>query len=68
MLLLIINLLGLGLGLLGVWIISDLLSGPFGLGKAEGVRWSLVIFTLFGFLASTLFWMARKTLREETVS
>lgn len=67
-LLLIINLVGLGLGPLGVGIISDLLSGPFGLGKAEGVRWSLVLFTLFGLLASTLFWMARKTLREETVS
>lgn len=67
-LLFVINLVGLGLGPLGVGAISDLLSGPMGLGSAEGVRWSLVIFTLFGLVASTLFWMAGRTLREETVS
>lgn len=67
-LLFIINLLGLGLGPLGVGAVSDLLSGPMGLGSAEGVRWSLMIFILFGALASALFWMARKTIREEMVS
>jgi hypothetical protein len=39
-----------------------------GLGSAEGVRWSLMIFILFGALASALFWMARQTIREEMVS
>jgi len=67
-LLFIINLLGLGLGPLGVGAVSDFLSGPMGLGSAEGVRWSLMIFILFGALASALFWMARKTIREEMVS
>ena len=67
-LLFLINLIGLGLGPLGVGAVSDLISGPLGLGMAEGVRWSLMIFILFGALASTLFWMARKTIREEMVS
>lgn len=67
-LLFLINLIGLGLGPLGVGAVSDLISGPLGLGMAEGVRWSLMIFILFGALASALFWMARKTIREEMVS
>ncbi|MGV3480734.1 MAG: spinster family MFS transporter [Sphingobium sp.] len=67
-LLFLINLIGLGLGPLGVGAVSDLISGPMGLGMAEGVRWSLMIFILFGALASTLFWMARKSIREEMVS
>ncbi|MBY8824524.1 spinster family MFS transporter [Sphingomonas colocasiae] len=67
-LLFLINLIGLGLGPLGVGAVSDLISGPLGLGMAEGVRWSLMIFILFGALASALFWMARKTIREEMTS
>ncbi|MCW0198194.1 MFS transporter [Sphingopyxis sp.] len=67
-LLFIINLIGLGLGPLGVGAVSDFLSGPMGLGSAEGVRWSLMIFILFGALASALFWMARSSIREEMVS
>jgi hypothetical protein len=67
-LLFLINLIGLGLGPLGVGAVSDLISGPMGFGTAEGVRWSLMIFILFGIVASALFWMARKTIREEMVS
>jgi len=67
-LLFVINLIGLGLGPLGVGAISDFISGPLGLGAAEGVRWSLMIFTLFGAVASGLFWLARRTIREEMVS
>ena len=67
-LLFIINLIGLGLGPLGVGAVSDFLSGPMGLGSAEGVRWSLMIFIMFGALASALFWMARSSIREEMVS
>lgn len=67
-LLFIINLIGLGLGPLGVGAVSDFISGPMGLGSAEGVRWSLMIFILFGALASALFWMARSSIREEMVS
>lgn len=67
-LLFIINLIGLGLGPLGVGAVSDFLSGPMGLGSAEGVRWSLMIFILFGAVASGLFWLARSSIREEMVS
>jgi len=67
-LLFIINLIGLGLGPLGVGAVSDFISGPMGLGSAEGVRWSLMIFIMFGAVASALFWMARSSIREEMVS
>jgi hypothetical protein len=32
------------------------------------VRWALMISTCFGVLAFLLFWMARKTIREEMES
>lgn len=67
-LLFIINLIGLGLGPLGVGAVSDFIGGPMGLGSAEGVRWSLMIFILFGAVASGLFWLARSSIREEIVS
>lgn len=67
-LLFVINLIGLGLGPLGVGAVSDLISGQMGLGAAEGIRWSLMIFILFGAVASGLFWLARSSIREEMVS
>ena len=67
-LLFLVNLIGLGLGPLGVGAVSDLIGGTFGLGPAEGVRWSLLIFVLFGAVASALFWLARGSIREEMVS
>ncbi|HRD46007.1 MAG TPA: MFS transporter, partial [Caulobacter sp.] len=68
MILFIINLIGLGLGPLGVGILSDVFGEGMGLGKAEGIRWALIVSTLFGFIAAWLFWTARKTIREEMVS
>ena len=44
---------------------SDILSGPFGLGSAEGVRWALILSQLFLIPAVICFWMARRTIREE---
>ncbi|WP_430419809.1 spinster family MFS transporter [Phenylobacterium sp.] len=67
-LLFIINLIGLGLGPLAVGILSDFLNKGMGLGAAEGVRWALIISTCFGMVAFICFWMARKTIREDTVS
>jgi MFS family permease len=64
----VINLVGLGLGPLAVGAISDIMGEGFGLGPAEGIRWALIISTLFGLVAATLFWIARKTIREEFVS
>ncbi len=63
-----INLIGLGLGPLAVGILSDVMANGFGLGSAEGVRWALMISTCFGVVAFALFWVARKTIREEMVS
>ena len=67
-LLLIINLIGLGLGPVAVGLLSDILAGPVGLGEAQGVRWALIISATLGLLAFGLFWAARKTIRDEMVS
>jgi MFS family permease len=67
-LLFIINLIGLGLGPLLIGALSDLLAGPVGLGPAEGVRWALTASACLGLVASLLFWLARKTVREEMES
>ena len=67
-LLFIVNLVGLGVGPLAVGLLSDALSVHAGLGSAQGVRWALIISTLFGVLAFVFFWMARKTIREEMES
>ena len=68
MLLFIINLIGLGLGPLLIGLCSDFVSVTLGLGSAEGVRWALVASASIGLVASLLFWLARKTIREEMES
>jgi MFS family permease len=67
-LLLIINLIGLGLGPVAVGALSDLLAGPGGLGEAQGVRWALILSAGLGLVAFVLFWQARKTIREDMVA
>jgi MFS family permease len=67
-LLFIINLIGLGLGPLGVGILSDYFNKGMGMGPAEGVRWALIVSALFGLAAFACFWLARRTIREDTVS
>jgi MFS family permease len=67
-LLLIINLIGLGLGPVAVGILSDVLAGPGGLGEAQGVRWALILSAGLGLVAFVLFWQARKTIREDMVA
>lgn len=64
----IINLIGLGLGPLGIGVISDLLQNGFGMSIGEGLRWSLILFYLVGASAFVFFWLARRTIREEMVS
>ena len=61
----IANLIGLGLGPVLVGIASDVLSGPFGFGPAEGVRWALIGSQVLVIPAFWCFWMARRTIREE---
>jgi MFS family permease len=67
-LLFIINLIGLGLGPLAVGVLSDVLAGTWELGKAEGIRWALILSTIPNALAFWLFWRARRTIRDEIVS
>jgi MFS family permease len=67
-LLFIINLIGLGLGPLAVGGLSDWFNKGMGLGPAEGVRWALIVASTFGLVAFACFWLARRTIREETVS
>lgn len=64
-LLFIINLIGLGLGPLAVGALSDTFAIGFGLGEAEGVRCALLVSAFAGLAAAALFWMARKSIREE---
>jgi MFS family permease len=66
-LLFVINLIGLGLGPVAVGALSDMFAGPMGLGEAQGVRWALIVSTMFGLVAFALFWAARKTIREDMV-
>lgn len=65
-LLFVINLIGLGLGPLFVGMLSDALGAR--MGEAEGVRWALLLSASVGLVAALLFWLARKTIREEIVS
>jgi len=67
-LLLVINLIGLGLGPLLVGLLSDVLSGHVGLGEAQGVRWALIVSSTLGLAAFGLFWAARNSIREEMVA
>ncbi|MGE0046785.1 MAG: spinster family MFS transporter [Hyphomonadaceae bacterium] len=64
-LLFVINLVGLGLGPLAVGALSDVLAIQMGLGAAEGIRWALILSALAGVGAFLLFWLARRTIREE---
>ncbi|MBL8545746.1 MAG: MFS transporter [Hyphomonadaceae bacterium] len=64
-LLFIINLIGLGLGPIFVGALSDVFAISFGLGEGEGVRWALLVSALTGLLAAALFWMARRSIRDE---
>ncbi|MBI1186196.1 MAG: MFS transporter [Alphaproteobacteria bacterium] len=61
----VINLVGLGLGPLAVGVLSDVFAFQLGLGEAEGIRWALIVSALAGVASFVLFWMARKTIREE---
>ena len=68
LLLLILNLIGLGLGPTFLGVTSDFLAKAQHLGPAEGLRWAMIITGLFNLLAAALFWMARRTVREDVVS
>jgi hypothetical protein len=48
--------------------LSDYFNFSMGLGKAEGIRWALIVSAFFGVFAAFLFFMARKRIREDMVS
>ena len=64
-LLLVVNLVGLGIGPIVVGLLSDLVSGVLGLGIAEGIRWAIIINSLPGVLAGYLFWRAGLSVRTD---
>ncbi len=63
----ILNMVGMGLGAVAVGCLSDMFNHGFHLGDAEGLRWALVVSSLFAVSAAVLFWMARKPLRVEVI-
>jgi MFS family permease len=68
LLLLILNLIGLGLGPSFLGICSDFLAKQEHLGAAEGLRWAMIVTGGFSLVAAAMFWMARGTVREDVVS
>lgn len=64
----VINFLGLVLGALCIGALSDVMNKAAHLGPAEGVRWALILSIIGGAISAPLFWLARKTVREEIVS
>jgi MFS family permease len=68
LLLLILNLIGLGGGPTFLGFCSDFLAKSEHLGAAEGLRWALIITSLFSLLAGAFFWLARSSVREDVVS
>ena len=68
LLLLVLNLIGLGFGPLFVGLLSDALATLGGLGAAEGLRWSMVLTSLFTLASAAVFWIARKTMVRDLVS
>lgn len=61
----ILNALGLGLGPISIGFVSDMLSKS--LGEAEGLRWAMIMLTLFSLLAVACFWQARKSIARDQV-
>lgn len=64
-LLLTINLIGLGLGPLAVGGLSDLFSKSLQLSASEGLRWALVASTLISLPTFALYWACRRTIRTD---
>ena len=68
LLLLILNLIGLGLGPAFLGIVSTYLATQQHLGDAEGLRWAMIATGCFSLVSAALFWMARSSVREDVVS
>lgn len=64
----VINMTGLGLGALTVGALSDTFNHVLGMGSANGMRWALIVSSLFGLVGAALFLSARRTIRQEVAS
>ncbi len=64
-LLLILNIVGLGLGPFLVGLLNDALTARFG---AEAIRWSLLLVAGIGSSAGLFFWIGSASLREDLSS
>jgi MFS family permease len=68
LLLLILNLIGLGFGPPSLGALSDFFGKTEHFGSAEGLRWALIIISTFSLLAGGFFWLARARVREDVAS
>lgn len=68
LLLLILNLIGLGLGPTFLGAASDFLANNEHLGPAEGLRWAMILTGCFSVVAAAFFWLGRARIREDVVS
>jgi len=68
LLLLILNLIGLGLGPLFLGSVSDFLAKTEHFGAAEGLRWAMIITGCFSLVAGDFFLASRGRLQADVVS
>ncbi|HKX80452.1 MAG TPA: MFS transporter [Novosphingobium sp.] len=57
------NLIGAGLAPVAVGVVSDLIGAH--MGAAEGLRWSMALFSLCGFISSAIFYTASRSIEAE---
>ena len=62
-----INLFGIALGPLATGVLSDLFNTGAGLGPASGLRYALISMSIVAPVSAAIFWMARRTFREDCV-
>lgn len=62
------SIIGLGLGPLGLGLLSDWISSGFDIGPVEGLRWSLVLSNIGLLIAVPLYWLASRSMERDVVS
>lgn len=64
----IVNILGIGIGPVMVGVVSNILSGPYGLGEVEGLRWAMILCSSPMLVGTFLFWLASKSIVKDIES
>lgn len=67
-LMLIVNLIGLGLGPAAVGGLSDYFAHALNLGESEGIRWALISTSFVGIVSAACFWAPRRIYANEVGS